>query len=33
VKGLWNVLDCARNAVGVVHRVVHIGSCSTVWPG
>jgi hypothetical protein len=58
VKGLWNVLDCARQAevsllprpaacqrpcdlTGVrtanpqpaVKRVVHIGSCSTVWPG
>ena len=32
VKGLWNLLDCAA-AAGTVRRVVHIGSCHTVWPG
>ena len=31
VKGLWNLLDCA--AAAGVRRVVHIGSCHTVWPG
>ena len=31
-QGLWNVLDCARNS-DTVKRVVHIGSCHTVWPG
>jgi nucleoside-diphosphate-sugar epimerase len=34
VQGLWNVLDCARHArKPSVRRVVHIGSCSAVWPG
>ena len=32
LKGLWNVLDCAQQS-STVRRVVHVGSCSTVWPG
>jgi len=32
VKGLWNILDCCRGSE-TIQRVVHIGSCSTVWPG
>lgn len=30
LKGLWNVLDCARRHG--LRRVVHIGSCQTVHP-
>lgn len=32
LKGLWNVLACAERS-DTVRRVVHVGSCSTVWPG
>ena len=32
VKGLWNILDAARWEPSV-KRVVHISSCSSVWPG
>ena len=31
LKGLWNVLDVAT--ANGTHRVVHIGSCTTVYPG
>ncbi len=31
LKGLWNVLECARHCT--MKRVVHIGSCQTVHPG
>jgi|EP01046_Picozoa_sp_COSAG06_P010960 nucleoside-diphosphate-sugar epimerase len=32
LKGLWNVLDCAQRS-DTLRRVVHVGSCNTVWPG
>jgi len=31
LKGLWNVLECARQHG--LKRVVHVGSCQTVHPG
>ena len=32
LKGLWNILECARLREGAVQRVVHIGSCQHEWP-
>ena len=32
LKGLWNILECARLTEGAVQRVVHVGSCQHEWP-